>query len=361
MSGNSFDPSERGRFPVGVRTFTVVDAQRDGRTLPVEVWYPAHEAHRGQDLDRASMDVVRVPIPGGPSTRQLAVREARPTAGGTHPLVVFSHGHAGFRCASTFLTTHLASHGFVVVAPDHVNDTMLEVLATPREELGIKTLQSASDRPQDVALLVGAAIAPATALGAFVAPLVDPRRVGVVGHSFGGFTALVSANLDDRIRACVPIAPPGVLARERDPLKVGDSYRGLPIGARDVPTLVLAADRDSLCLLEGIERLYERIRAPRALAVLTPADHFHFADAARAAHQLFERFLSSGATGHRPIALPSFDELLDEETALTIVRGLVTAFLAGALADGANATDATRACAALAGRFAPRVRWQAHG
>ncbi len=357
MSEEFSIPIERGPHPVGVRTFHVVDPHRDCRTLPVEVWYPAHEAHRGQDLERATMDVVRVPIPGGPSTRQNAVRDARAATTSNHPLVIFSHGHAGFRCASTFLTTHLASHGFVVVAPDHVNDTMLEVLATPREELGAKTLQSASDRPQDVALLIDAATTAATALGAFTAPLIDPRRVGVVGHSFGGFTALLSANLDERIRACVPIAPPGVLARERDPLKVGDSYHGLPVGARAVPTLMLAADRDSLCLLEGIERLYERIQAPRALAVLSPADHFHFADAAKAAHQLFARLLSASATGHRPITLPPFDELLDEETALTIVRGLVTAFLTEALAEGG---DATGASAALATRFAPRVRWQAH-
>ena len=354
MSSTSFDPIARGPHPVGVYASTVVDTRRDGRTLPVEVWYPADESHRGQDQDRATMDLVRIPIPGGATTKQSAVRDARPAELQPLPLVVFSHGHAGYRFASTFLTTHLASHGFVVVAPDHVDDTMIEVLATPRDQQGVKSLQSAIDRPQDVAVVIDAALDATTPLGALLAARLDPTRIGVCGHSFGGFTALVASALDPRIGACVPHAPPGILDRERDPLKVGNSYRGLPIGARSVPTLILAADRDSLCLLEGIGALYDQLGAPKGLAVLEPADHFHFADAARAAHTLFASFLESGATGHRPLTLPSFDELLDEDAALTIVRSLTTSFLKSALVDG---TAPTRVVASLAAGFAGQVRW----
>ena len=39
--------------------------------------------------------------------------------GGPYPLVLFSHGFAGYRLQSTFLTTHLASWGFVVAAVEH--------------------------------------------------------------------------------------------------------------------------------------------------------------------------------------------------------------------------------------------------
>ncbi|MBK7974806.1 MAG: dienelactone hydrolase family protein [Deltaproteobacteria bacterium] len=355
MTSSSFDPIARGRHPVGVRASTVVDVRRDGRTLPVEVWYPAHEAHRGEDLDRSTMDLVRIPIPGGATTRQAAVRDARPAGLDALPLAVFSHGHAGYRFASTFLTTHLASHGFVVVAPDHVDDTMVEVLATPRDQQGARSLQSAIDRPQDVGAVIDAALDPATPLGGELASRLDPGRIGVVGHSFGGFTALVASTLDPRIGACVPHAPPGILDRALDPLKVGNSYRGLPLGERSVPTLILAADRDSLCLLEGIDALFAQLGAPKALAVLEPADHFHFADSARAAHDLFRTFLQSGATGHRPLTLPPFEELLEEDIALTIVRALTTAFLRGALLGDAAPTLVT---AALAASFEGRVRWR---
>ena len=53
-------PSERGSAPVGVKTLEVRDDARAGRTLPVEVWYPADEAHRGQDLEAVEARLVEV-------------------------------------------------------------------------------------------------------------------------------------------------------------------------------------------------------------------------------------------------------------------------------------------------------------
>ena len=44
----AYEPFERGSFPVGVRTFNWNDEAR-GRPLTVEVWYPATDAHRGQE------------------------------------------------------------------------------------------------------------------------------------------------------------------------------------------------------------------------------------------------------------------------------------------------------------------------
>ena len=54
-----------------------------------------------------------------------------PVATGRYPLVVFSHGYAGFRDQSTFLTAFLASWGFVVAAPDHYSRDLTEVLGGP--------------------------------------------------------------------------------------------------------------------------------------------------------------------------------------------------------------------------------------
>ncbi len=47
----------------------------------------------------------------------------RPPAAGDFPLVIYSHGNGGLRYVSAFLTEHLASHGFVVMAPDHTGNT----------------------------------------------------------------------------------------------------------------------------------------------------------------------------------------------------------------------------------------------
>src|SRR5262249_27794141 len=60
-------------------------------------------------------------------TPQDAVRDAAPRAG-RFPLVAFSHGYGGHRRQSTFLCTHLASHGYVVVSADHAGNTVLDAL-----------------------------------------------------------------------------------------------------------------------------------------------------------------------------------------------------------------------------------------
>jgi len=38
---------------------------------------------------------------------------------------------------------------------------------------------------------------------------VDPTRIGIVGHSFGGWTALAVPEVDERIHAVVALAPGG--------------------------------------------------------------------------------------------------------------------------------------------------------
>ena len=83
---------------------------------------------------------------------------------------------------------------------------------------------------------------------------VDPDRVGIVGHSFGGWTALAAPDVEPRIRAIVALAPgggsnpkPGIL-----PLKL--TFRW----GRDIPTLYLVAENDVPLPLDGINELFER-------------------------------------------------------------------------------------------------------
>src|SRR5262245_20184061 len=64
-TSRAYDPFARGAAPVGVRTIEVRDESRDGRTLPVELWYPATEKYRGQDLDDATRDHFIV-VPSAP-------------------------------------------------------------------------------------------------------------------------------------------------------------------------------------------------------------------------------------------------------------------------------------------------------
>ena len=91
----SYDPFARGPFPTGVRSLSLTDEARAGRTLPLELWYPAGDQHAGHDRDDPTRDRYEL-IPGFPPIEQDAVRDAssRP---GRFPLVVFSHGYGGIR------------------------------------------------------------------------------------------------------------------------------------------------------------------------------------------------------------------------------------------------------------------------
>lgn len=102
--------------------------QSRSRTLPVDVWYPAAAQHQGEDLDDETRDHYLV-MPGIPEVAQDALRDANAEAG-PFGLIIFSHGFGGDKRQSTFFYTHLASHGYVVAAMDHVGNTTADMLAS---------------------------------------------------------------------------------------------------------------------------------------------------------------------------------------------------------------------------------------
>ncbi len=190
------DPRGPGPYPVGVCTKTLFDPSRN-RSFDVEYWYPASLDEPGGKKNEYALDG---PLGGVmPKIATPALRDAKP-AGGARPTVMFSHGFGGIRFQSYFLTERLASHGFIVVAPDHPGNRLQDVSMLGDADAAT---QSAIDRPLDVIfaldqLLYGNACADLS---------VDPSGIGVTGHSFGGWTALEVAHRDPRIAAVFPMAP----------------------------------------------------------------------------------------------------------------------------------------------------------
>ena len=66
-------------------------------------------------------------MPLAPEVSQCATRDAQARSG-PHPLIVFSHGFGGERRQTTHLCTHWASHGYAVVAMDHVGNTAMDMI-----------------------------------------------------------------------------------------------------------------------------------------------------------------------------------------------------------------------------------------
>jgi predicted dienelactone hydrolase len=199
--GPSGDP---GDFPVGVRTLELFDATRtslDGsngpRPVTTEIWYPS-TAESIAGVDRYVVNLFGFDVARTPNYRDVA------RAPGAFPLVLFSHGNSGIRFQSIFLATHLASHGYVVASPDHHGNTFIDLA------LGQIDAASAFNRPLDMRFLLDELLARNTTSGDFLEGAIDTTRIGMSGHSFGGYTTLALAaggNLDTRIGSFMPLAP----------------------------------------------------------------------------------------------------------------------------------------------------------
>ncbi|MEX5637484.1 alpha/beta hydrolase family protein [Parafrankia sp. FMc2] len=188
-------PDQPGEHPVGYQTLTVTDEKRPNRPLVTSVWYPA----------RAGAGPARYPVTDGVTLTSRRAGEEAPAAPGRFPMVVMSHGSAGSRVQLAYLAEALASRGFVVAAPDHPGDTMIEVAEGRQAPL----VDLASDRLLDISSVIAAFTKPDCP----IAGMVRPDQIGIVGFSFGGLTSMTStvgflnAPADSRIRAVVGIAP----------------------------------------------------------------------------------------------------------------------------------------------------------
>lgn len=315
-STGEYDPFARGRFPVGVRTIQAFDAARN-RMFPCEVWYPAAARHACQDIAPETQDSF-TPTLRDTRRSQMAVRDAAAHPG-TYPLIVFSHGSAaGARRMSTFLCTHLSSHGYLVAALDH-----FEVIATELMPKGDETDEQklaradawVTNRVPDIRFLLDHLLNGAAWDSE---AKIDPNRVGIVGYSFGGWTVLAATEVEQCIRAVVALAPggssnpkPGIL-----PAKLTFNWD------RDVPTMYLVAESDVMTPLAGMYELFERTPATKQMVILRRADHLHFLDNAEQEHEAARAMPWAGKLAWIPKEMRPISELCSGEQSHTFVRGL---------------------------------------
>lgn len=243
-----------GPFAVGSTTMTFVDTSRPtmpnrtypgapSRTLVTEIWYPTDAQ----------------PTAPAPETRDAPLAHA----GAPYPLVIYSHGFTSMRTGGAFLARHLASHGYVVGAPDFP----LSNGGAP----GGATFLDLGNQPGDVHFLIDQLLALSADTQSALAGSIDAARIGLTGLSMGGSTTFLTTFhptlRDPRVRAAAPMA--GVTCF------LGPDF----YGQTSVPLLIVHGDIDAIVPYEanGVFAFGEA-NPPKYLVTIAAGSHTGFSD-----------------------------------------------------------------------------------
>lgn len=253
--------AKRGPHEVGTYTTALGDGRR------VVIWYPADASAAKaptETFDIASLLSPQlqsqIPAELRPQYPIAAHPGAKAASGGPFPIVLFSHGFAGFPEQSADLVTHLASWGFVVVAPDHVERSLSGLLGGAGK--GVPKLADDQVLSQSLDL----ALAEAKKADSPIHDLVDASKVAVTGHSAGAAAAFETASKDDRIKAFISYS-------------VGFGGQGGPMPTPPkVPGMVMLGQTDGIIPADANRKVYEAMNTPKYKVEIANAGHLVFSD-----------------------------------------------------------------------------------
>lgn len=264
-----------GAPAVGMHRLALADPLDDSQPFSAVAFYPAQGKPRSSDVDLYHVE---------------AGKDA-PMAAGHFPLIVISHGNGGSPLAHHDLATALARAGFVVLAVLHTGDNY-------RDQSRAGTVSNLYGRPLQLAAAIDAAES-----DDLLAAGLDTERVGVIGYSAGGESALILAGAQpapERLRAYCRQWPDdqdacgrgGELIPDRDDLaafadpRVGSVMLMAPLGLMfdrkglepvQVPVLIYSGDDDRILQLEqNAGALARRLPSPPDYHLLPGAGHFVF-------------------------------------------------------------------------------------
>ena len=226
---NGLYKSQPGRWGVKIIDEQWKDQKRN-RTVPVRIYLPQDKDEQGGDEKRA--------------------------------VVIFSHGLGGSGANYAYFGKHLASHGYIVIAPTHPGSDTEQAKEWIKTHGGLftnsaeKTKERREGEPAEKGPEPGAGMMPGMtreggwmmatvsdpenlrnrpkdisfvidqiATHAIIGSITDMQRIGVAGHSFGAYTAMAVGGMtvdlpeeqggkrqsfrDERVKAVLPMSPEG--------------------------------------------------------------------------------------------------------------------------------------------------------
>jgi dienelactone hydrolase len=240
------DVRKRGPFEAGVRVITMTKSSvvnpSQPRVLQTVVWYPTAAGAAPIDPSYGAVLDAAVDASTGP-----------------YPVLMFSHGSCGHPAQSKFLLPLVATRGYVVVAPPHPGNTLFDGLANCGTSTAL--VQSAVERPADVIFALDQMLAENAAPTSDFFGVLDAARVGMMGHSFGGFTTYRVVAQDARFRAAVPLAP---------------AAQGAP--PMTMPSLSMISALDSYVDNDLVLVAYNASASPKYLVEIANTGHFAYSD-----------------------------------------------------------------------------------
>jgi predicted dienelactone hydrolase len=159
-------PTPAPDMSAGYDSMRIADAS--GRPIQLDVWYPARASEQ----------------PHSYNFGMGSVAAGAPVAGDGLPVVLLSHGAMGAASNYAWIAEPLARHGYIVLGVSHFGESA----AFGPAAMNPMNVTHFGDRTRDI----NAALAYLTTTSAY-ASHIDPHRLGVLGHSSGGATALMLA------------------------------------------------------------------------------------------------------------------------------------------------------------------------
>jgi len=240
-------PEPSGPYQIGTISFMLVDDSRkelysnssdEPRKIMTQIWYPANPDPKSEPaLWMDHMDVMGPAIGnylGFPDffldhieySRGHAVSKAPVfDLGDKFPIILFSHGWNGFRAQNTYQVEELASHGFVVIAPDHAFGAVATVFpdgsVALNNPLALPSRNGLSDAEfltavnllgnqwaKDFSFILDSLESMGSKDDAiFLFEYLDLEKIGVMGHSTGGGAAIQFCATDERCNAALGMDP----------------------------------------------------------------------------------------------------------------------------------------------------------
>lgn len=296
--------AQQGSFPVGhaTRILNVTGTRGETRPVNVHLWYPAPDPQNCQSGDGNSqgcppsvytsrLNGVPLlpqwdPLPWTIGSTQAFEELPVSSAKSSWPVIIFSHGNQNNAIDYVYTLEALASYGFIVAAPDHVNNTQDDVridfingqagstvipcfdgLPSPCAHADLA--ESMTDRVNDIREII-------KALPTWFGDRADLSRIGVLGHSRGGATALAAAGgsttwgfpAEPRVKAIMGLASGGLPA-----------ISGTNVQAVTVPALLVAGELDMASPPAISQDAYKMLGTPlneKQFVLILKAKHRHF-------------------------------------------------------------------------------------